>query len=144
MKQDPGTLLHLYANEVSHNQEINQALVNQYKTQIQQSGRNWVPVVVIQTGAETFDVINGAEILEACNQLGIHKVWCIIADETALNWAPNAEPTTEPVAEPEPAKRTYRQMQAALKEYKKQGHKVTCKLNASAKVLQKALEAIEG
>jgi hypothetical protein len=43
-------------------------------------GRNWVPVIVKETGEDQYEVIGNSFIFAVAEEAGLEKVWCIIAD----------------------------------------------------------------
>jgi hypothetical protein len=43
-------------------------------------GRNWVPVIVKETGEDQYEVIGNWFIFAVAEEAGLEKVWCIIAD----------------------------------------------------------------
>ena len=43
-------------------------------------GRNWVPVIVKETGEDEYEVIGNSFIFAVAEEAGLEKVWCIIAD----------------------------------------------------------------
>lgn len=86
MKQEIGKLLHLYLEEIEIDQPVSvpEFLIRGAAQAIQSAGdRNWVPLIVKQTGAERYQVIANGFVLAAAEQAGLHKVWCIIADDSA-------------------------------------------------------------
>jgi hypothetical protein len=85
MQQDIGTLLHIYLDEIKPGipTEAHPFLISRAAKAINEAGgRNWMPVIVKQTGAESFQAIANTFILAAAEEAGINKVWCIIADDT--------------------------------------------------------------
>ncbi|BFM38532.1 Rho termination factor N-terminal domain-containing protein [Synechocystis sp. LKSZ1] len=85
MQQDIGTLLHIYLDEIKPGQptQAHRFLITSSAKAINEAGgRNWMPVIVKQTGAESFQAIANTFILAAAEEAGINKVWCIIADDT--------------------------------------------------------------
>ena len=87
MKQEIGALLHLYIEEIEplFPTEAHQFLIAGAAKAINNAGnRNWVPVIVKQTGAESFQAIANIFVLAAAQEAGLEKVWCIIADDSDL------------------------------------------------------------
>ena len=98
MKQEIGTLRLTYIDEIT-TPEVTQATKELIES-IKKAGRNWTPVIVVQTGSEEYEVLSGAEILEACKEAGLTKVWTIIADDSEeTKEAVNAENKVNKVAE---------------------------------------------
>jgi hypothetical protein len=87
MKQEVGALLHLYLEEIEPliPTEAHQFLITEAAKAINEAqGRNWIPVIVKQTGAEKFQAIANIFILVAAQEAGIDKVWCIVVDDSAI------------------------------------------------------------
>jgi len=85
MKQEIGSLLHLYIEEIEplFPTEAHQFLiVGAAKAINDADSRNWIPVIVKQTGAESFQAIANIFVLAAAQEAGLDKVWCIVADES--------------------------------------------------------------
>jgi len=85
MKQEIGALLHLYIDEIEplFSTEAHQFLIAGAAKAINDAGnRNWLPVIVKQTGAENFLAIANIFVLAAAQEAGLDKVWCIIADDS--------------------------------------------------------------
>jgi hypothetical protein len=87
MAQEIGTLLHLYLEEIEPliSTKAHQFLITEAAKSISEAqGRNWIPVIVKQTGIESFQAIANIFILVAAQEAGIDKVWCIVADDSAI------------------------------------------------------------
>ena len=87
MKQEVGALLHLYLEEIEPliPTEAHQFLITEAAKSINEAqGRNWIPVIVKQTGIESFQAIANIFILVAAQEAGIDKVWCIVADDSVI------------------------------------------------------------
>lgn len=85
MKQEIGALLHLYIDEIEplFSIEDHQFLISGAAKAINEAGnRNWIPVIVKQTGAENFQAIANIFVLAAAQEAGLDKVWCIVVDES--------------------------------------------------------------
>lgn len=85
MKQEIGSLLHLYLDEIDSNlqTEAHDFLINGAAQALQQTdGRNWIPVIVKQTGSDAYEVLANSFIFAAAKKAGLTKVWCIVADHT--------------------------------------------------------------
>lgn len=83
MKQEIGSLRHLYLDEIETNlqTESHDFLINSAANAISDAqGRNWIPVIVKQTGSDSYEVIANSFIFAAAEEAGLTKVWCIIAD----------------------------------------------------------------
>ena len=87
MAQEIGTLLHLYREEIEPliSTKAHSFLITEAAKAINEAqGRNWIPVIVKQTGVESFQAIANIFILVAAQEAGIDKVWCIVADDSAI------------------------------------------------------------
>ncbi len=85
MKQEIGALLHLYIDEIEplFPTEAHQFLIAGAAKAINDAGdRNWMPIIVKQTGAENFQAIANIFVLATAQEAGLDKVWCIVADES--------------------------------------------------------------
>jgi len=85
MKQEIGALLYLYRDEIEplFPIEAHQFLIAEAAKAINQAeGRNWIPVIVRQTGADNFQAIANIFVLAAAQEAGLDKVWCVIADDS--------------------------------------------------------------
>ncbi|OKH16958.1 transcription termination factor rho family protein [[Limnothrix rosea] IAM M-220] len=83
MKQEIGSLLHLYLDEIETNlpTESHDFLINSAANAINEAdGRNWIPVIVKQTGSDSYEVIANSFVFAAAEEAGLTKVWCIVAD----------------------------------------------------------------
>lgn len=47
-----------------------------------QGGRNWIPVIVKETGEDSYEVIGNSFIYAVAQEAGLERVWCIIADSS--------------------------------------------------------------
>ncbi|MGB2924946.1 MAG: transcription termination factor rho family protein [Limnothrix sp.] len=87
MKQKTGTLLHLYVDEIETDMptEAHSFLIMGAANAINEAdGRNWIPLIVKQTGEETYKVVANGFILAAAEEAGLTKVWCIVADDSEV------------------------------------------------------------
>ncbi|MEM7772021.1 MAG: Rho termination factor N-terminal domain-containing protein [Cyanobacteria bacterium P01_A01_bin.37] len=82
---DTGKLMHLYVEDIDPGSgtdspefliQASAHLLNQ------KSGRNWVPVIVRETGEDAYEVIGNSFIFAVAEEAGLEKVWCIIAEDT--------------------------------------------------------------
>jgi hypothetical protein len=138
MLQQLGRLLHIYTEEVTCTVNATpnpQHIIN---------GRNWTPVLVVQTGADSFKVVGNHDVFAAVLAAGLEKVWvlfCPAEVETKTAPKPTAKaPQITPIHTATP-KLSYRQLQAKLKAYRAQGHNVP-RLNSKYEVLLVAYESI--
>jgi hypothetical protein len=85
MKQEIGALLHLYLEEIQAGEptEVHEFLIQGAAKAINEAdGRNWIPLIVKQTGAEEYQVIANNFVFAAAQEAGLNKVWCIVADDS--------------------------------------------------------------
>lgn len=82
---DTGKLMRLYVEDIDPGKgtdapefliQASAHLLNQ------KSGRNWVPVIVKETGEDAYEVIGNSFIFAVAEEAGLEKVWCIIAEDT--------------------------------------------------------------
>lgn len=45
-------------------------------------GRNWIPVIVKETGEDEYQVIGNSFIYAVAEEAGLERIWCIIADDS--------------------------------------------------------------
>ncbi len=50
---------------------------------LHQSQRNWVPLIVKETGRHRYEVIANGFVYAAIAQAGLEEAWCILADDSA-------------------------------------------------------------
>lgn len=85
MKQEIGALLHLYRDEIEplFPIETHQFLIAEAAKAINQAeGRNWIPVIVRQTGSDNYQAIANIFVLASAEEAGLDKIWCVIADDS--------------------------------------------------------------
>lgn len=80
-----GKLMHLYLDEIEPGQETDASeflikasahLLNQ------KGGRNWIPVIVKETGEDQYEAIGNAFVYAVAEEAGLERVWCIVADDS--------------------------------------------------------------
>ncbi|MBL1211417.1 Rho termination factor N-terminal domain-containing protein [Geminocystis sp. GBBB08] len=87
MKQEIGTLLHLYLDEIELKKpiETHPFLINNGAKAINEAnGRNWIPLIVKQIDSDKYEVIANSFIFATAQEAGIKKVWCIVADDSLI------------------------------------------------------------
>lgn len=52
------------------------------KALMESGGRNWVPVIVKETGEDEYEVIGNSFVYAIAEELGLERVWCIVADSS--------------------------------------------------------------
>lgn len=80
---DVGNLMCLPFDEIEPGQptEAHDYLIQFAANQLGPEGRNWVPLVVKETGPDQYQVIGNAFIYAVAAEAGLSEVWCIIADD---------------------------------------------------------------
>ena len=82
---DIGNLMYLYLDDIDPGKGTNapefliMAAANILNAN---EGRNWVPVIVKNTGEDQYEVIGNYFIYAVAEAAGLERVWCIIADSS--------------------------------------------------------------
>ena len=93
---DVGQLKKIYLENIVPNEESNESefLVNATaKILAKNGGRNWIPLIVKETGEDQYQVVGSNFIHTVAEAAGLEKVWCIVIEPT-----PEAEETTKVLA----------------------------------------------
>jgi hypothetical protein len=93
---DVGQLKYFYLENIAPNEDSNESefLVNATaKILAKNGGRNWIPLIVKETGADQYQVVGSNFIHTVAEAAGLEKVWCIVIEPT-----PEAEETTKVLA----------------------------------------------
>lgn len=93
---DVGQLKYFYLENIVPNKDSNESefLVNATaKILIKNGGRNWIPLIVKETGEDQYQVVGSNFIHTVAEVAGLEKVWCIVIEPT-----PEAEETTKVLA----------------------------------------------
>ena len=80
-----GSLMHLYIDEIDPGDATDapEFLIKATaKILKQKGGRNWIPVIVKETGEDRYQVIGNSFVYAVAEQAGLERVWCIIADDS--------------------------------------------------------------
>ncbi|MEP0912986.1 Rho termination factor N-terminal domain-containing protein [Leptolyngbya sp. GB1-A1] len=83
---DVGNLMHLYVDEIEIGEGTNapEFLIKASAHLLnQKGGKNWVPVIVKETGEDKYQVIGNSFIYAVAEEAGLERVWCIIADDSS-------------------------------------------------------------
>nr|WP_199301161.1 Rho termination factor N-terminal domain-containing protein [Trichocoleus sp. FACHB-90] len=75
--------MHLYMDQIQAGEgtDAPEFLITATAKKLTKSGgRNWVPVIVKETGEDQYEVIGNSFIYAVVEEAGLEKVWCIIAD----------------------------------------------------------------
>ena len=82
---DIGNLMHIYLDEIEPGEatEAPDFLI-QASAQVlnQKCDRNWVPIIVKETGEDQYQVIGNSFVYAVAEEAGLERVWCVIADES--------------------------------------------------------------
>ena len=82
---DIGSLMHLYLDEIDPGEgtDAPEFLIKASAHLLnQKGGRNWIPVIVKETGEDQYEVIGNSFIYAVAEEAGLDRVWCIIADDS--------------------------------------------------------------
>ncbi|HLO87076.1 MAG TPA: Rho termination factor [Nostocaceae cyanobacterium] len=86
MKLDEiGNLMYLYRKEIFPGEATNvpEFLIKSAAQALNKlGGRNWIPIIVKETGEDEYEVIGNSFIYAVAEEAGLEKVWCIIADDS--------------------------------------------------------------
>jgi hypothetical protein len=80
---DIGNLMHLYLDEIEPGDgtDAPEFLIRASAQLLaQKGGRNWVPVIVKETGEDQYEVIGNSFIYAVAEEAGLERVWCIVTD----------------------------------------------------------------
>ncbi|MBD2088399.1 Rho termination factor N-terminal domain-containing protein [Microcoleus sp. FACHB-1515] len=80
-----GKLMHLYLDEIEPGEETDapEFLIQASAHLLnQKGGRNWIPVIVKETGEDQYEVIGNSFIYAIAEEAGLDRVWCIVADDS--------------------------------------------------------------
>lgn len=81
---DVGNLMCLPVDEIEPGPQTDahDYLIQEASNLLQASQRNWIPIIVKETGVDEYEVIANSFVYEAVLEAGLEKVWCIIADDS--------------------------------------------------------------
>lgn len=85
MKQEIGALIYLYLEEIEPGEPVkmHEFLIKETAKAVSRAGdRNWLPIIVKQTGQDRYQVISNMFAYAVAEEAGLEKVWCIIADDS--------------------------------------------------------------
>jgi hypothetical protein len=80
-----GNLMYLYMKEISPSDSIDTPdflIKSTAKALHELGGRNWIPVIVKETGEDEYQVIGNSFIYAVAEAAGLERIWCIIADDS--------------------------------------------------------------
>ncbi|MGD1857416.1 MAG: Rho termination factor N-terminal domain-containing protein [Leptolyngbyaceae cyanobacterium] len=82
---DIGNLKHLYLDEIEPGEATTApAFLIQASAQVlnERCDRNWVPVIVKETGKDQYQVIGNSFVYAVAEEAGLERVWCVVADDS--------------------------------------------------------------
>ncbi|MEO1390266.1 MAG: Rho termination factor N-terminal domain-containing protein [Cyanobacteria bacterium J06634_6] len=81
---DVGNLLCLPFDEIEPGPltEAHDFLIQEASNLLLSTQRNWLPVIVKETGIDQYEVVANSFVYEAVSEAGLEKVWCILVDES--------------------------------------------------------------
>jgi len=77
--KDIGHLMHLYLDEIDPGKgtDAPEFLIKASAHLLnQKGGRNWVPIIVKETGEDCYEVIGNSFIYAVAEEAGLERVWC--------------------------------------------------------------------
>lgn len=82
---DVGNLLCLPFDEIEPGPltEAHDFLIQEASNLLRTTQRNWLPVIVKETGVDQYEVVANAFVYEAASEAGLEKLWCILVDDSA-------------------------------------------------------------
>ncbi len=80
-----GNLMLLHFDEIEPGKptEVHEYVIQFAAKQLGGDRRNWVPIIVKETGPDQYQVIGNSFIYAVAAEAGLEKVWCIIADDSS-------------------------------------------------------------
>ncbi|WP_009633791.1 Rho termination factor N-terminal domain-containing protein [Synechocystis sp. PCC 7509] len=82
---DIGNLMHIYLDDISPGEKTDapEFLIKASARLLKEKGdRNWIPLLVKETGKDKYEVIANSFIYAVAKEAGLDRVWCIIADNS--------------------------------------------------------------
>jgi ParB-like chromosome segregation protein Spo0J len=80
-----GDLMYLYTERITPGESIDTPdflIKSTAKALNELGGRNWIPVIVKETGEDEYQVIGNSFIYAVAEAAGLERIWCIIADDS--------------------------------------------------------------
>ncbi len=62
--------------------EAHEFLIQEASNLLRSSQRNWLPILVKETGVDQYEVVANAFVYEAVAEAGLEKAWCILVDDS--------------------------------------------------------------
>lgn len=81
---DVGNLLCLPFDEIEPGPltEEHDFLIQEASNLLRSNQRNWLPVIVKETGIDQYEVVANSFVYEAASEAGLQKLWCILVDDS--------------------------------------------------------------
>nr|WP_290225104.1 Rho termination factor N-terminal domain-containing protein [Trichocoleus desertorum] len=82
---DVGNLIYLYLDSIQPGEATDapEFLINAAANLLnQKGGRNWVPIVVKETGKDQYQVVGNSFVYAVAEAAGLKQVWCVVADSS--------------------------------------------------------------
>jgi Rho termination factor, N-terminal domain len=82
---DIGNLMHIYLDDISPSEgtDTPEFVIKASARLLKEKGdRNWIPLLVKETGKDKYEVIANSFIYAVAKEAGLDRVWCIIADDS--------------------------------------------------------------
>src|SRR4028119_2260314 len=82
-----GKLMHLPLNNIESGEQISASefIVTAAEAICQAGGRNWIPVIVKETGDYQYQVVSNHFVYAVAQQAKLDLVWCIVIDPKPSN-----------------------------------------------------------
>jgi hypothetical protein len=81
--QDTGKLMHLPLDDIQPGEPIDVpefVIVAAAEALLKAEGRNWIPVIVKQTGKYEYQVVSNTFAYAVAQEAGLERVWCMVTD----------------------------------------------------------------
>ncbi|MGD1951678.1 MAG: Rho termination factor N-terminal domain-containing protein [Leptolyngbyaceae cyanobacterium] len=82
---DIGNLMHLYLDEIEPGEATTAPdFLIRASAQVlnEKCDRNWVPIIVKETGKDQYQVIGNSFVYAVAEEAGLDRVWCVVADNS--------------------------------------------------------------
>lgn len=80
---DVGNLIHVYIDYIiAVDIEVTPHIIESAKTLNNNGGRNWIPIIVKETGIDQYQIIGDTFVYAVCKAANLDKVWCIVVDDS--------------------------------------------------------------
>ena len=81
---DIGNLMCLPFDEIEPGPltEAHEFLIQEASNLLRLSQRNWIPIIVKETGIDQYEVVANSFVYEAIAEAGLEEAWCILVDDS--------------------------------------------------------------